>query len=247
MNRDKAIMQPILGKAVFIPNAGLTLGNLIFMMRENEVTAAAMEVKLLTEVFQRHRRTLDMPAWTAFAPGAVPARFTRLGCLPKGKVHRMFLALIHINAGTSLHILKLAAAQLAISGKFLHAVEHIPIIHSISIALVHELLHHGDNIGNGFADARINIGAFDIERIHSLEIGINVAAGNVAPLYAFFIGGADNLVIHIREILDITHLVTLMCQIPADYIPGHKRTGIADMRMVVRRNAAAVDAGLPLF
>ena len=159
----------------------------------------------------------------------------------------MFLALVHINAGTSLHVLKFAAAQLAITGKFFHAVEHIPIIHCIGITLVHELLHHGDNIGNGFADAGINVGAFDIERIHSLEIGINIAAGNVAPLYTFLIGRADNLVVHIREILDITHLVPLMRQITADYIPGHKRTGIADMRMVVRRNAAAVDAGLTLF
>ena len=247
MNRDKAIMQPILGKTVFIPNAGLTLGNLVFMVREDKVTAATMEIEFFAQIFQRHRGAFNMPARTAFAPGAVPARFTRFSRLPKRKVHGMFLALVHINAGTGLHILKLTPAQLAITGKFFHAIEYIPIIHRIGIAFVHELLHHGDNIGDGFADTGINIGPLDIERIHSLEIGIDITPGNIAPLHAFFVGGADNLVIHIGEILDITHLVTLMCQIAANYIPGHKRTGVADMGMVIRRNATAVDTGLALF
>ena len=45
INGNKAIVEPILGKAVVITTAALRLSNFIFMMWENQITAATVEVK----------------------------------------------------------------------------------------------------------------------------------------------------------------------------------------------------------
>ena len=79
VDRNETIVQPVLGKAVIVTDAGLRLSNLILMMREDQITSATVEIKFLTKILERHGRALDMPARTSFAPGAVPARFTRLG------------------------------------------------------------------------------------------------------------------------------------------------------------------------
>ena len=50
------------------------LRHLVFMVRENQVAAAAMDVEGLAKEFPRHRGALDMPARPASAPRTVPSR-----------------------------------------------------------------------------------------------------------------------------------------------------------------------------
>ena len=49
--------------------AGLALGNLIFMVRENQILAACVDIDLFTQILLGHDRALDMPSRTALAPG----------------------------------------------------------------------------------------------------------------------------------------------------------------------------------
>ena len=79
------------------------------MVWEDQVTAAAVEIKGAPQVFRAHGRAFNVPARAAFAPRAVPGRFARFGRFPKGKVHRVFLAFIHVNAGTGHHVVQRAA------------------------------------------------------------------------------------------------------------------------------------------
>ena len=52
MDRNKAVMQPIPRKTAVTADAGLRLGNLVLMMREDQVASAAMEVEGFPQVFQ---------------------------------------------------------------------------------------------------------------------------------------------------------------------------------------------------
>ena len=47
-----------------------------------QVLAAAMNIQCFAQIFERHGGTLYMPAWPAFAPGAVPFRLAWLGRFP---------------------------------------------------------------------------------------------------------------------------------------------------------------------
>ena len=85
----------------------------------------------------------------------------------------------------------------------------------------------------------------NIQFIHYLKIGFYVPPADIAPLYAFLIGCINDLVIHIRKILYVCHVIAFMFQETMDHVPGHKGTCIADMRMVIGRHAADIDARFP--
>ena len=82
-----------------------------------------------------------------------------------------------------------------------------------------------------------------IEFIHYFKVGVNVAVADIIPLYAFFIGSVDNLVINIGEVLYMGYVIAFMLQEAADNVPGYERTRITNMRMVVRSNTANIDVG----
>ena len=51
----------------------------------------------------------------------------------------------------------------------------------------------------------------------------------------------------VGEVLDVAHRIAAFREKAADRIPGHERTGIADMRMVVGSDAADVDLRFSFF
>lgn len=55
VNGDKAIVHPVAGKHRVAAHGSFALCNLILMMRKNQVLPPAMNVKLFTQVFHRHR------------------------------------------------------------------------------------------------------------------------------------------------------------------------------------------------
>src|SRR5882757_4820006 len=82
---DHIIMQPVTGRNMLVADG--TLRYLTFMMRELKIHSSAVNIKLLAQVLGAHRRTFDMPAGKAFAPGTLPAHdvFGR-SKFPQGKV-----------------------------------------------------------------------------------------------------------------------------------------------------------------
>src|SRR5689334_8732702 len=73
-------------EAVVHPEAGevhtrrtARLRDLVLMVRENEVFAAAMNIERLREMFHRHGGAFDMPAGASAPPRALPRRFSGLG------------------------------------------------------------------------------------------------------------------------------------------------------------------------
>ena len=60
---QEAVVHPDIGHAVAVKRAG-TLRKFVLVVRKHQIDAAAMNVELLAEMLPRHRRALDMPAWT---------------------------------------------------------------------------------------------------------------------------------------------------------------------------------------
>src|SRR5699024_4638942 len=72
------VVQPQAGE---VPAGRVGLGDLVLVVREAQVDAAAVDVEGLAEVLARHRRAFQMPSGPATAPGGVPAGAGRIGVL----------------------------------------------------------------------------------------------------------------------------------------------------------------------
>ena len=89
-------MEPVPDELGLVGALGLC--DLVFMVGEDEVAAAAVDVYRLAEVFGRHRAAFDMPAGTAWTPGAIPCRFSGLRGLPEREVERLLFAFVDVDA-----------------------------------------------------------------------------------------------------------------------------------------------------
>src|SRR5438094_758225 len=84
-SRDQPDMCPVTGEW---RNAGprLALRDFIFVVREDQITAAGVDIDLLAERLANHGRALDVPARTALSPGALPGGLARLGRFPECEI-----------------------------------------------------------------------------------------------------------------------------------------------------------------
>ena len=94
-----------------IAERALGLGDLVLVVREDQIGAAAVDVERLAEVAVRHRRALDVPARTPRAPGARPRRLARLRRLPQREVERALLLLVDLDAGARLQVVDALARR----------------------------------------------------------------------------------------------------------------------------------------
>ena len=93
INVNIAIVHPISCKCAAVST--FALSNLIFMMRENQVLTAAVNINCLTKIAPVHSRTLDMPAGSSLAPRRIPVRLPFLGGFPKCEIKRIFFLLTY--------------------------------------------------------------------------------------------------------------------------------------------------------
>ena len=87
---EQAVVGPVADHRLGV--AAFALGDFVFVVREHEVEAAAVDVERFAEQLLAHGRAFDVPAGPAVAPGAVPRRLARLGRFPEGEVGHVPLA-----------------------------------------------------------------------------------------------------------------------------------------------------------
>ena len=80
VNIDESVMYPVTNR--LFPRATAGLRDFVFVMRKDQVFAAAVDIEGVAEVFFAHGRTFNMPARSARTPGAFPKRFTGLALFP---------------------------------------------------------------------------------------------------------------------------------------------------------------------
>ena len=95
----------------------LGLGQLVFVVGENEVFTAAVNVDSLSEIFDRHRAALDVPAGSALSPRAIPGRLSRLLRLPQREVEHILFSLVDLDSRSGLQVVHAPVAQFAVAVK----------------------------------------------------------------------------------------------------------------------------------
>ncbi len=102
------------------------LGNLVFVVRENQVAATAVDIDGLAKVGPDHGGALQVPARPAAPPGAVPARFIGRRGFPQHEIPGMALVIGHFHPRACQHIVQRAPRQLAVVRHGLHGEQHMP-------------------------------------------------------------------------------------------------------------------------
>src|SRR5690606_14631362 len=133
------------------------LRNFVFMMRELQVDAAAMNVDSLAQMLLDHGRAFDMPAGTTPAPGALPARLIRRGGPPQHEIRRVLLVWRDFDARARDHLISVTAGKTAISGITRHIKKNMAI-RRIGMASLDQSLHHRDHLGNGLRRLGLDVG-----------------------------------------------------------------------------------------
>ena len=101
------IMHPNIGKARALMGAA-ALRDLVLMMREHQIIAAAMNIEMRSQQFVAHGRAFNMPPRTAITPWAVPSGRVRIGWFPQHEIHRIAFIGGHLDPRACDHILDCA-------------------------------------------------------------------------------------------------------------------------------------------
>ncbi|MPM77053.1 hypothetical protein SDC9_124052 [bioreactor metagenome] len=223
-----------------MPRCRLALGDLVFMVREDQVLPAAVDIKRFAEDRHAHRRALDMPARPALAPGGIPARLARLFRLPEREIERIALRLVGIDARAVLQIVNILSGELAIARKTADGEVHISIRRGISVALCNQRLHQRDDFANVLRRARVHRRALNAEGVRVVVILLDKPLAELLDRCPLLVRAADHLVVNIRKILYKAHVITAIFQIAAQRIEYDKRARVANMKIVVNRRTAGI-------
>ena len=101
-----------------LPRQRLRLRNFIFMMRENQVLAARMQIETRSQLRHRHHRALNMPPGTPRPNCRLPRSLARLGRFPQREIARaVFFVFVDIHARAVFHAGKIFFRQLTVLRK----------------------------------------------------------------------------------------------------------------------------------
>src|SRR5262249_3001672 len=140
------IHDPVVDPAACERLSGRRLGlrDLALVVREDQILAATMDVERRAEIFYGHRRALDVPAGTSFAPRTGPRRLARFGRLPEGKVARIAFALVDLDAGAPEQLVAVLPGQTTV-GRKSRDLEIDVTVDEVGDAGGHELLDEPDH------------------------------------------------------------------------------------------------------
>ena len=235
---DVAVVQPVAHVVGAVGAAAL--GDLVFVVGEDQVLSAAMDVDHVTQMLMDHGGTFDVPARAATAPGGVPARLLVAGRLPEDEVAGVALVVGHFHPGTGEHVFQFAAGKLAVVGHGFHRKQHLAI-RLVGVALFHQGGDHLDHLGDVIGGLGDNIRGFRVQRCHVFGKRRGEAFGEGADVLAVFRGSLDDLVINVGDVAGVDHFRVEPLQQAIQHIKHHHRAGVANVDEVVNRGATHVE------
>ncbi len=218
------------------------LGELVLVVGEDQVVAAAVDVHRQAEVGLDHGRALDVPAGAARAPGTVPHRLARLGRLPQHEVGRVLLVGSDLDPGAGDHVVQGAARQLAVVGEGGGVEQHVAL-GRIGAALgceAADLVEHGGDVGGG---VRLDRGGQHAEGRHVLAVDGGEAVGDGRDGGVLLDRRLVYPVVHVGDVAGVDHrrLAVEAAQHPEQHVEHHRRAGVADVGVGIDRRPADVE------
>ena len=194
-----------------------------------------------------HGRALRVPTGTALAPGRRPAGLAGLGGLPQGKVQRISLVLVLLDARTHHKVIDLATGDLAIGRVAANGKVDVAVIRGVGVPLLDQSLDHGDHGADLLGGAGTNIRIEHVGAAHDVDELIGELLCHLLGATALVVGAVDDLVVYIGKVLRKGYLEAARDKPAADHVEADERARIANVDVVIHRGAAHVHADLALL
>ncbi|MCG3150609.1 MAG: hypothetical protein PCFJNLEI_04097 [Verrucomicrobiae bacterium] len=235
-------MQPIFDE--WFAGGGFALGDFVFVVRKNQVFAAAVDVETLTEVRHAHDATFDVPAGPPQSPRRIPfdgaVGFTP--GFPEREIADVLLGvLVVLDARTVLEVIHVEVAEFAVGRKGFDGKIDGAVVANVGVLFGEKRLDESDHAGNRVGGARDDMGTLDVECVKVAKEFLRVEISELFERLAGLADGADDFVFHVGDVHDVGDGVPLVFEVPAEQILEHEGTEIADVRVVVNGRAAGVE------
>ena len=231
-------MEPVARKGLAV--GALALGDFVFVVREDEVRAAAVDVKGFSQVVAAHRRALDVPARTPCAPGGVPLGFAGLGVLPENEIKRITLTRVHVNARARLQFVQGAARELSVARELAHSKVHVTVGRRVREAVLFKPRDDVKHLRNEFRRMRLERGVKAPQGAHVFLHRLGEGLRELGRCDLALGGAPDDLVVHVGHVAHKGHLVARSLEPATDDVKRHEGAAVADMAVVIDRDAADV-------
>ncbi len=235
------------GRGEVAPAGAAALGNFVFVVREDQIDAAAVEVEGFTEIFANHRRAFEVPARASFPPGRGPEIFAILGAagLPEHEVaDTLFFVFIGIGAlglgATELELTFVEVGEFSVFRKRSDVEIDRAVLRGIGVAFFDELLDHGDLLRDVLDGTGLDVRRQTLELIAVVVEFFRPKAGELRECLTRALGFADGFVVHIRKVAHVERSQATRFQSAAEDILEHKSAEITDMGGTIDGGSAAV-------
>ena len=196
------------------------------------------------EQLDRHRRALDVPAGPTRAPRRFPRRLAGLRGLPQHEVERIALGLVHLDARAGAQVREPLAGEPAVRLELRDRVVDVAVVGGVRVALVDEPLHHRDDLRDVLGRARLVVAERHAERRAVLVVGADEALGQRLHRLAVLLRALDDLVVDVGDVADERDVVAGRQQVAAHDVEHDQHARVAEVAVVVDRDAADVHADL---
>ena len=224
-----------------LPARGERLRRLVLVVREHEVDAAAVDVELHAQQRLGHRRALDVPARPAAAPGRVPGGvLALLPRLPQREVQRIFLQRCALDALALIHLVQVAARQLAVPVHGSNPEVHVAGGH-VGGVRVDQPLDQLDDVRDVLRRERLGVRPAQPDPVGVLAVQRRHLRRQVPRRLPRGHGRGVDLVVDVGDVPDERDPVALVLEEALELGEDHERPRVADVHARVDRRPAGVD------
>ena len=240
--------------APVVAKISLRLGDLVRVMRESVVDAAAVDVEVLAEVFDGNTGALDVPARIADAPRRVPLErlILKLGLRePEHKIVLVALVrvLLHALADADGEILCVMIVEDIVAFE-LGGVEIDISPRLIGVAGVHQLGDDLDILVDAVGRRLHDVRPLDVELLAVGKEGVRVELCDLHDGLVLALCALDHLVLalvgvgcqmaDVRDVHDALDVVAAVAQVLFEHVLHDVAAEVADVGEVIDRRAAGV-------
>ncbi len=219
------------------------LGNLVFMVGEDEVRTATVDVEAFTQITVRHGRALDMPARAARPPRALPRRLARLCRLPQREIERALLVLTHLDACAGLEFLGALPREAAVVGKPGHRIVHITA-RGVGQTAFFQPADDVDHLGDVQGGAGLYVGHGHAQAVHVGRHGLRVDPRDLGGRPSFGQPFANDFVVDVGDVAHVAHVKPARAQVTHNHVEGDRRARMTNVAEIVHSHAAHVEGDL---
>ena len=250
-----------------VAQIALGLGDLVGVVGEGVVHAAAVQVEVLAVVLHGNAGALNVPAGIAHTPRRVPFQglILELGLgEPQHEVVLVALVgvLLHALADAHSQILLVVVVEDIVALQLAGIEVHVAAGH-IGVAGVDELGDDPDIVVDQAGGGLHHVGALDVQLPAVAEERIGVVLGDLHDGLMLALGALEHFVLalvgiggqvaHVGDVHDAVHVVARVAQVLLQHVLHDVGAQVADVGEVVHRGAAGVhlhmagDMGLELL